>query len=141
MSPEQLAARLARASIDKPRVMAKVVTNLERLAKRRAPVKRGTLRRSITHRVEAGGDRGIVGTNLDYAKPVHEGSKPHIIRPKAAKMLRFQTAGGAVVYTKMVRHPGTRPNPFLKNAMQDGRGDTQRYLREAGLKMFSEIAG
>ena len=47
--------------------MEKVVKKIEADAKRNAPVKTGTLRRSITSRVEEGGKLGKVGTNLPYA--------------------------------------------------------------------------
>lgn len=47
---------------------------------------------------------------------VHNGSRAHLIRPRRARYLRFQI-GGRVVYTKLVRHPGYRGNPFLRDAL------------------------
>lgn len=44
------------------------------------------------------------------ANYMEEGTQPHIIRPRRAKALRFHV-GGRVVFAKMVRHPGTRPDP------------------------------
>ena len=38
----------------------------------------------------------------------NDGTKPHIIRPRFAKVLRFVARGGNVVYTTLVRHPGTQ---------------------------------
>ncbi len=50
----------------------------------------------------------------------HDGTGPHTIRPRRAKALRFVVAG-RVVYAQKVRHPGTRPNPFLRNALPAAR--------------------
>lgn len=49
---------------------------------------------------------------------VHNGTRPHLIRPRRAQYLRFQV-GGRTVYTKLVRHPGYRGDPFLTNALRD----------------------
>lgn len=55
-----------------------------------------------------------VGSDVSYALAHHEGTKPHVIVPNRAKMLRF-TSGGRVVYTRKVMHPGTRANRYLKD--------------------------
>lgn len=55
--------------------------------------------------------------DVAYAEMVNDGTRPHLIRPRRAKALRF-TVGGRVVYAKVVHHPGTRPNPFLDKALQ-----------------------
>lgn len=58
---------------------------------------------------------GSVHARTEYAAAVHEGSRPHVIRPRRAKALRFDV-GGRTVYARLVRHPGTRARPFLRNA-------------------------
>lgn len=58
---------------------------------------------------------GSVHATAHYAAPVHEGARPHIIRPKNAKALRFEV-DGRVVFARLVRHPGNRARPFLRNA-------------------------
>lgn len=45
----------------------------------------------------------------------HDGTRPHEIRPKKAKVLVFNV-GGRTVFTQKVRHPGTKPNRFLLDA-------------------------
>lgn len=71
-------------------------------------------------RVERGaGYRDIVaGYNgrTPYASVHHDGSEPHIIRPRRAKALRFVIAG-RTVYATRVRHPGTRPTRFMVRAL------------------------
>jgi hypothetical protein len=144
ITPEQLAknirAHLAqeRSSVNKPELMSKVVLTIEGNVKRVVPVRTGTLRRSITSRVEDGGNRGVVGTNVPYARPVHEGSKPHIIRPRRAKALRFQ-AGGETVFAKFVRHPGTRGQPFLAEGLRRSRATVDRLLQQAGERLWESI--
>lgn len=93
---------------------------LETLAVTSAGLKTGALRRSITTyytrrgkileaRVGANpGPGGVVG----YALYHHEGTRPHVIRPKKAQALRF-TVQGHTVFAKVVHHPGTKPNPYL----------------------------
>lgn len=58
------------------------------------------------------GRRGIT----DYLGYHMDGTPPHTIRPRRRRALRF-VSGGAVVYARRVRHPGTRPNPFLVRAL------------------------
>jgi hypothetical protein len=73
MTPEELAARLdpSRMRGLRERLMTRIVITVEGAAKVRAPVRTGTLRRSITHAVEAAGERGVVGTSVSYAPFVH----------------------------------------------------------------------
>lgn len=68
--------------------------------------------------------RWTVGSDVEYAPMVNGGTRPHIIRPRRAKALRFKV-GGRTVYAKVVRHPGTRARPFLDRALREvarGRG-------------------
>ena len=96
-------------------------------AKVLAPVDTGRLRASI--RVERRSIFGLrqrwtVGSDVEYAPMVNDGTRPHIIRPKRAQVLRFKV-GGRTVFAKVVHHPGTRARPFLDRALQDvarGRG-------------------
>lgn len=58
----------------------------------------------------------IVAKNATrYAGFIEYGTRPHIIRAKRAKALRF-IQRGKVVFRKWVRHPGTRPYQFLYRA-------------------------
>jgi hypothetical protein len=90
-------------------------------AKVLAPVDTGRLRSSI--RVERRSflgfrSRWTIGSDVEYADMVHDGTRPHIIRPRRAKALRFRV-GGQVVFAKVVRHPGTRARPFLDRALRE----------------------
>lgn len=63
--------------------------------------------------------RGVVGTNLKYAKAVHDGSPPHVIRAKNKKALFWP---GAAHPVRAVRHPGNKANPYLANALRAEAG-------------------
>lgn len=88
-------------------------------ARQDVPVRTGNLGRRIKEGdIQTVGPRTVHGSVLDtadYALYVHEGSRPHLIRPRTAKALRFEI-GGRTVFAKLVRHPGTRARPFLRNA-------------------------
>lgn len=94
-------------------------------AKIRVPVgASGQLRNSIrTEDVRITGmvARTGVVADKDYAAPVHDGSKPHIIRAKNKKSLAFKM-GGRTVFAKQVKHPGSRPRPFLLDATREAAG-------------------
>lgn len=73
MRPEELAARLNSAAFEKfqERTMQRVVLTALRHSQSRTPVKTGALRRSETTRVSERGRKGFLGSNLVYARPVH----------------------------------------------------------------------
>lgn len=81
----------------------------------------GQLRESLVKTiVTVGGEPGVVvGSSLDYAIYVHEGTRPHEIRPRSKPALVFFSArAGRVIVTKLVHHPGTQPNRFLIKALR-----------------------
>lgn len=97
-------------------------------AKILAPVDTGRLRASI--RIESRRTLTLrsvytIGSDVSYAVMVHDGTRPHKIRPKRpGGVLRFRV-GGRIVYAKEVNHPGTRARPFLDRAVREiagGRG-------------------
>jgi len=94
-----------------------------------APVDTGRLRNSI--RVEANGNILTI-TMVDYAFYVEFGTPPHIIKPKDKQSLKFK-AGGDQVFAKIVKHPGTRPNPFIRNTIRNKIG---QIVQEEILKSF-----
>jgi len=57
-----------------------------------------------------------------YPLYVEFGTRPHVIRPKRpGGMLRWEDQTG-VHYALKVHHPGTRPQPFMRPALDDIRG-------------------
>lgn len=101
------------------RRMASLQRRIATQARADVPVRTGNLGRSIGEgQIRFTGPRTVSGSVhalADYAAPVHEGSRPHLIRPRKAQALRFQI-GGRTVFAKLVHHPGSRARPFLRNA-------------------------
>lgn len=84
----------------------------------------GRLRDSIVKRVTAapGGIRVLVGSDDPIALIHHEGTDAHTITARRRPFLVFWSAKlGRVVRTKRVAHPGTKPNRYLTDALQDLR--------------------
>lgn len=94
--------------------------------KQRCPVDNGQLRSSINFNVSG---NTINISMLDYGVYVEFGTPPHVIRPKNRKSLKFEAgrkarleSGGKnpnMVFAKEVKHPGTRPQPFIRPTFRD----------------------
>lgn len=109
---------MRQASRQELRTAGRMVVNR---AKVLAPVDTGRLRASIQGELTRAWTlrpRFTVGSNVEYAAMVNDGTRPHIIRPKNARALRF-VVNGRVVYARVVHHPGTRANPFLDRALRE----------------------
>ncbi len=78
-----------------------------------APERTGRLRASI--RIDRRPLMAIIGPTTYYAKYVELGTRPHIIRPRRARFLHFWI-GEREIFAKVVHHPGTRPQLFVKRA-------------------------
>ena len=78
----------------------------------------GRLQRSIRYARYVQGNvlRMEFTAHTPYAGMVISGTAPHIIRPRAARALRWNTPAGPHFAT-VVHHPGTDPNPFPHRAL------------------------
>jgi hypothetical protein len=135
MAEEKLIAALA----------AKVVEE----AQNKAPIKTGTLKRSIKV-LSLAKDEAIVGH--DYNEPkliadkgekiiypiyVHEGTGPYTIKPKEKKALAWGK-GGSKIIRKKVKHPGIKPQPYLDEALKSPKIDD--VLSQYGDMTIKDIA-
>ena len=51
---------------------------------------------------------------------MHKGTPAHVINPRFKKVLRFVPRGGnGFVFARRVFHPGTAPDPFLYDALEN----------------------
>jgi hypothetical protein len=89
----------------------------------------GRLRTSIRYERRTTAGSGVTATftaYTPYARYVIDGTKPHIIRPVAARYLHFQQNGrdrfvgprGSSARSAYVMHPGTRANKFNERAFE-----------------------
>lgn len=95
------------------------VERVQSAAQRLAP---GSMGQGIRARVDyrSSGPHGVITSTHPATVYVVHGTRPHIIRPVRAQVLRF-TVGGRVVYASVVHHPGTRPNTFMIQALREAR--------------------
>lgn len=97
---------------------------LEFLVKRARRVQRNA-RRMAPGRMGRKVNAVVVGKHvrIESSHPatmyVHNGTRPHVIRPRYRKVLKFSVKG-RTVFARVVMHPGTKPNPFLTKALRMG---------------------
>lgn len=91
---------------------------IENEAKERCPVDDGQLKASITHQISDELDSVAIGSNLEYAPYVHQGTGIFAIDGDGRKEVpwRYQDAKGQWHSTK-----GQKPNPFLQKAVDENR--------------------
>ncbi len=104
---------------------------LLREARKEIPVKTGKGAASLYS--QSSGTSFSIGSDLKYVKFIVSGTKPHTITPNRAKVLRFKV-GGRTIFAKMVRHPGTKSNNFLKRALEN----QQDHIRSLAEKIIAD---
>ena len=67
---------------------------------------------------------GIVGTTRKVTVYLQQGTKRHTIVPRRKIALRW-TNGSQFIFAKRVRHPGTKKDPFIFNAVH---GEQRRII-------------
>ncbi|MGI3198439.1 HK97-gp10 family putative phage morphogenesis protein [Streptomyces sp. GLT-R25] len=99
------------------RAVERTRIDVQNEARRRAPVDTGRLRSSIVSRAEGHGRQVgyVIGTNVNYASAVEYGTAPHVIKPKYKKALFWPGANHPVAKVNL---PGTRPQPFMRPALE-----------------------
>jgi hypothetical protein len=93
-----------------------------------APRKTENLASTIVKEVLDG--EASINVQASYAAYVVKGTRPHIIRPANGSVLAFEGAGGKMVFTRLVHHPGTKPNPFMQIAAEDARGKAEEVFAQ-----------
>lgn len=82
---------------------------------------RDTITKRIVRNPTTGGIEIVVGSNHPIALIHHEGTRPHLIRPRPERLARNPNAmlafpgGGGVIFAREVHHPGTHPNRYLSD--------------------------
>lgn len=99
------------------------------------PVKTGRLKTSI--RASFSPLRASISPHVPYAIYVHEGTKPHIIRPRSKKALYWK---GALHPVRSVNHPGTKANPFMQNGLNNAKEKVNDTFKKEVDKILSILA-
>lgn len=102
---------------------------VEREAKEKCPVDQGILRASITHdvKVTPASITGYIGSNLEYAPYVHNGTGIYAADGSGRKTpWCFCVKSGK--YKGFHVTVGQKPQPFLKNAVFNNRAKIERML-------------
>jgi hypothetical protein len=90
-----------------------------------APWRSGFLAQSIKKEVSEG--KVDIKPLAPYAIYVEKGTRPHVIRPVNASCLAFESGMlGGMVFTRLVHHPGAKPNPFVAQTATETRGEASR---------------
>ena len=105
--------------------------------------KSGQLERAIDVRMI--GDKAAevyIDNDVAYYGPfVHEGTRAHEIFPKGKQVLRWVPSGGnGFVFAKRVCHRGTKPDPFLYDALDNSREAVHDIFSKAVNVSLGEIA-
>ncbi len=121
---KELNRRNVRMSKALERITDAAAEVIDELAEARAPggiqVDRESREATDTRHVK------VVGPPVEqwYAQILESGARPHVVRPKSARAMRFYGRFAAVV-----RHPGFSPRPFMRPAVDEGEG---RAIQAAG---------
>ena len=110
------------------RFIAELAERTEEVMREKAPERTGRLKKSIRKSVRP--NKAVIGPSVPYAVYVEYGTRPHEIRPVRAKALRFEV-DSKIVFAARVLHPGTRPQPFVR--------ETAEQIREEAAEVFRDV--
>jgi len=109
-------------------------------AKRAAPVNKGsgggTLRQSISSRM-TGRASAVIESRAKYSAYVDQGTRPHIIRVRNAKVLANRRTGQ--FFGKVVHHPGTKATKYFSGAIENSIPYINAQLKTAMQNILNSI--
>jgi HK97 gp10 family phage protein len=122
------------------RALERSARKIEADAKRNAPVNKqsggGTLRQSISSRMQ-GNTSAIIESRAKYSAYVDQGTRPHIIRVRNAKVLANRRTGQ--FFGRVVKHPGTKSQPYFTNAVEGNEKFMNNELQDALQNILNAI--
>jgi len=134
------------------KAVAEATTEMQAMAMKKvrdytsnSKTKNSWLQNNIVTKKLNGGYTGEVISKMNYSQAFEEGTRPHIIRIRNKRVLagsfRGRPAGwkvspqsasmGYATYGKEVRHPGTRPHPFMAPAFRHGCDQLEKKINTA----------
>jgi hypothetical protein len=119
-APTGMSGRWTKAQTEKVAAHARLLAPKPGLGKGYATGETATSIKSSAVSTGRTGPEATVLSDTDHAVFVHEGTAPHIIKPRfASKLVFFSRGAGKVIFDSKVFHPGTKANPFLVNALRE----------------------
>lgn len=76
-------------------------------------------------RARVAGEQLIIESNDPVIGFLERGTRPHLIVARNAKVLAFD-AGGATLFRRVVRHPGTKPVGMFRRTLAE---DSNRFVQ------------
>lgn len=75
---------------------------------------------------------------VNYAGFVNDGTGPHVIVPTEKRALFWP---GAAHPVRMVKHPGTKPNPYMDRIVQNAQSDLDTLFQKAADQLTRQLSG
>lgn len=131
-----------------PQAVQKGMREAAEAVKADAEKSTATWKHKVNFIIQQDGPNFIIATNDEIYGYVDEGTKPHVIVPKRGRVLRFAaggrpkttpgkltsgsgSAGGDIVFTPRVNHPGTKARLFTKQLAERWRRGAAPFVRRA----------
>lgn len=105
-------------------------------ARNYVPKRTGKTQKSI-RRKNASQKRATVQA-VYTARILMAGSKPHVIRPKKMRAVKFTAPGGQPVFAKKVNHRGHGKNDFAERAAREALHENP--MADELIKLWNEVA-
>lgn len=126
-----VAARLRNIPSGIDKALARTAEDVFDFVERRvdAHTKTGAMRDALFSRKD--GYAYLIGHDMaraPHAAFVHWGTRPHTIKPKDKKALRW-VAGGAFAFAKSVRHPGYKGDAYMVDAAREAPLIFERHVQ------------
>lgn len=128
---------IAKVHVD--RAISRILLTVQREATERAPVDTGKLRSGWDLKV--GGFRGSLEATSSYAGYIALGTRPHVVPLSAIRAWAERHGVNPVAVQRSIARKGTQPNPFFEDAVEKGSDVADDEIRDAGDRIFNEIAG
>jgi len=109
------------------------VLQIDRDAKKNAPVSDGILRASILPGVRMSGSEveGVVGTDLNYAPYMEFGTRPHWPPIAALERWAYKHHTSAFLVARAIARHGTKPRRFMQQAFETNEDNIIRRFERA----------
>jgi HK97 gp10 family phage protein len=109
---------------------------IQKNVRREAPHRTGALQGHVLTEIDY--PQAIVSVDEKYGEFVEYGTRPHLIRPKNKKALFWK---GALSPYAVVKHPGTKANPFFKRGFERSENYVKNQFTAVIDRLVRELAG